>query len=118
MVEELAAIDLKARESFKKGKGDEAADLIQQGEPLSKNLMSVSRPTLAATEAASDLDRLYGDMLFSHRNYGWARLMFQKNLARWTNWTPKTEETTRRIAEAETSIAECDRRIEGEEGHR
>jgi hypothetical protein len=62
-------------------------------------------------EAASDLDQLYGRMLLSNRNYGWARLEFQKNRARWKTWQPQTDETVRRLKLAETAIAECDRRM-------
>jgi hypothetical protein len=82
-----------------------------QAQPLAKRLISVPRPTLAATEAASDLDQLYGQMLFSNRNYGWARLLFQKNLARWKYWTPRTPETAARLKRAQAEIADCDRRI-------
>jgi len=88
-----------------------AAALIQKGEPLSSRLLSVQQPTLAATEAASDVDQLYGQMLFSNRNYGWARLFFQKNLARWKRWKPQTEDTAHRLKEAESAIAECDRHM-------
>lgn len=110
-VAELAAMNRQAEEFFRKGQGDDAAALIEKGEPLSQRLLSVRKPTLAATEAASDLDQLYGQMLFSNRNYGWARLQFQRNLARWKTWTPRTEETTRRLKLAEDAIAECDRKI-------
>jgi hypothetical protein len=100
-----------AKALFEKGKGDDAAALIVKGEPLSKRLLSVSQPTLAATIAASDLDELYGKMLLSNHNYGWARLMFQKNLARWKYWKPQTAETEARLKNAEADIAEVDRRI-------
>lgn len=82
-----------------------------KGEDLAKRLFSVRQPTLAATEAVSDLDELYGQMLFSNRNYGWARLLFQKNLVRWKYWKPRTPETDQRLKQAQTAIAECDRRI-------
>jgi hypothetical protein len=62
-------------------------------------------------EAASDLDQLYGRMLLANHHYGWARLLFQKNLARWKNWTPQTPETARRSKLAASAIAECDRRL-------
>lgn len=100
-----------ALELFQRGESDAAAALIMKGEPLSKRLISVPQPTLAATEAASDLDQLYGKMLYSNRNYGWARLLFQKNLARWKYWKPQTPETVSRLKQAESAIAECDRRI-------
>jgi len=96
------------------GKSDQAAALILKGEPLSKRLLSVPQPTLAATVAASDLDELYGRMLFSNRNYGWARLTFQKNLVRWKYWKPQTPETQAKLKEAEAAIASCDRHIAGE----
>lgn len=102
-----------AGELIRRGKSDEAAALIMKGEALSKKLISVPQPTLEATRAASDLDELYGRMLFSNRNYGWARLMFQKNLARWKSWQPRTPETEARLKQAEAAIAECDRRITG-----
>jgi hypothetical protein len=110
-VEELSNLNQQARAAFAKGKGDQAAELIQRGETLSKQVLSLPRPTLEATEAASDLDQLYGDMLFSNRNFGWARLEFQKNLARWKYWSPQTEETARRRKQAEDSIAGCDSKI-------
>jgi len=94
---------------FQHGKADEAAALIQKGEPLSHRLLAVQRPTLAAAQAASDLDQLYGEMLLSNRNYGWARLVFQKNLARWRHWKPETPETLFRLKEAQSAIARCDR---------
>jgi len=110
-VDELVAINRDAGEFVKNGKPDDAAALIQKGVPLSGRLIAVQKPTLAATEAVSDLDRLYGEMLFSNRNYGWARLLFQKNVARWKYWKPQTPETARRLKEAQSAIAECDRRI-------
>lgn len=63
-------------------------------------------------EVASDLDELYGRMVFSNRNYGWARLLFQKNAARWKHWTPQTPDTIRRLKEAESEIEDCDKHLE------
>jgi hypothetical protein len=110
-VKQLAAQNREATNLLKSGKPDAAADLIQSGEQLAGRLLSVPRPTLAAMEDASDLDELYGRMLLSNRNYGWARLFFQKNLVRWKNWTPQTPDTAARLKEAQSAIAECDRRI-------
>ena len=111
-VERLAALNRDAERAFHAGKGDDAAALLLKGQPLANKLVAVPRPTLAAMEAASDLDQLYGQMLLSNRNYGWARLEFQKNRARWKTWQPQTEETGRRLKLAEAAIAECDRRME------
>ena len=113
-VDELAAIDRQAKDLIKQRKSDEAAALIVKGEPLSTRLLSVPQPTLAATIAASDLDELYGRMLLSNRNYGWARLLFQKKLARWKYWRPRTPETENRQKQAESAIAECDSHMAGE----
>lgn len=110
-VAELAKVNREAKASFQLGKPDAAAALIKKGELLSDRLLSVSKPTLAATEAASDLDDLYGQMLFSNRNYGWARLVFQKNLARWKYWKPPTPEAAIRLNQAKSAIAACDREI-------
>jgi hypothetical protein len=62
-------------------------------------------------EAVSDLDHLYGRMLVSNGYYGSARLLFQKNVTRWKTWKPPTPDTDRRLKEAETAIAECDRHM-------
>ena len=110
-LDELTTMNRQAERAFQAGKGDDAAALIEKGVPLAKRLVSVPRPALAAVEAASDLDQLYGQMLLSNRNYGWARLQFQKNRARWKTWQPQTEETARRLKQAEDAIAECDRRM-------
>jgi hypothetical protein len=50
-------------------------------------------------------------LLLANRHYGWARMFFQKNLARWTNWKPQTQDTVRRRKLAEERIAECDRQL-------
>lgn len=91
------------------GKHDDASALILKGEPVATQILGVPRPTLAAMEAASDVDELYGKMLLSNRNYGWARLQFQKNLARWKYWKPQTPESVERMKKAESEIEECDR---------
>src|ERR1035441_1397285 len=75
-------------------------DLNTQGQPLSLRLLAAPRPTLAAMEAASDLDHLYAAMLLANKNYGWARLAFQKNVSRWKYWRPQTPDTARRLKAA------------------
>jgi hypothetical protein len=109
---ELTLIAKQATESYAAAKPDEAAAKIEEAKPLMARVLSVPHPTLAATEAAADLDDLYGRMLLANRHYGWARLMFQKNVARWRVWQPVTADTTRRLKDAQASIAECDRHIE------
>jgi len=110
-VQQLAALTRKAEGLFQKGNQDAASDLILKGEPVATRLLATPRPTLEAMQAASDLDQLYGQMLLSNRNYGWARLQFQKNEARWKNWRPQTPETAERLHAAEAAIAECDRKM-------
>ena len=110
-VEQLTAMNREANSAFADGKSDQAAALIEKGQPLVARLLSVPNPTLQATIAASDQDDLYGRMLLSNRHYGWARLLFQKNLSRWKHWQPQTPETARRLKQAESAIAECDRHI-------
>lgn len=110
-VDELSALNRRAGDLVKSGKPDAAADLMVKGEELSKRLLAAPRPTLAAVEAASDLDELYGRMLLTNHNAGWARLMFQKNVVRWKYWKPETPETAARLKRAQEDIAECDRRI-------
>ena len=85
--------------------------MVTEGQPLLNRLIAVPRPTLAAMEAASDLDDLYGRMLLRDHRYGWARLQFQKNAVRWKHWSPRTGATARRLQEAEARLAECDRLI-------
>lgn len=110
-VEQLTSMDRQAEDLFARNKGDEAAAMITAGEPWATRLLAVPHPTLDAMKAAYDLDDLYGRMLFANRNYGWARMMFQKNLARWRTWKPQTEETSRYVTVTEAAIAECDRRM-------
>jgi hypothetical protein len=110
--EQVAALTRDAESLFRNGKADQASSKISAGQPLISRLLSAPRPTLAAMEAVSDLDDLYGRMLLANRHYGWARLLFQKNQARWNHWRPQTEETVRRRKAAESGMAECDRRLE------
>lgn len=110
-VEQLSTLNRDAERAFQAGKFDEASALILKGEPLANRVVAVPRPTLAAIEAASDLDQLYGRMLLMNRNYGWARLEFQKNRARWKTWQPQTPDTARRLKLAEDGISECDKNL-------
>jgi len=110
-VAQLAALNAKAAALVQSGKSDAAAALITRGEGLANRLLAASRPSLEAMQAISDHDDLYGRMLLANRNYGWARLEFQKNRVRWKVWQPQTEETERRRRQAEAAIAECDRHI-------
>lgn len=108
---DLTQLNRTAKSLVQQGKLDQASALIVKGEALSSRLLSVRNPSLATLEAASDLDELYGQMLLANRNYGWARLLFQKNLARWKHWKPQTPETLSRLNQAQSAIAECDRRM-------
>ena len=111
LVEELATLTRDAEIAYKNGKADDAAALIKKAEPLRDRAIAPRRPTLTAMEAASDLDDLYGRMLLGNKHTGWARLLFQKNLARWKHWDPQTPDTVRRLKQAQSQIAECDRRM-------
>ena len=108
---ELTAMNRQAEGFLREGKSDQAAAVITKGQALAGRLLAAPRPTLGAMEAASDLDQLYAGMLLANRNYGWARLAFQKNVSRWKNWRPQTDETARRLKLARDGIEECDRRI-------
>ena len=110
-VKQLADLNQQARTSLDRGKRDEAAGYIMRGQDLSHKLLSVIRPTLGAAQAASDLDQLYGEMLLANRHYGWARLSFQKNVARWKHWKPQSADAAARLKQAERQIAECDRKM-------
>lgn len=110
-VAQLEANARSAAEAFANGKADDAAALIEKGEPLETQVLGVPRPTLAAMEAATDLDEIYARMLFSNQHYEWAMFLFQKCSARWKYWQPQTEETARRLKLAEDEIAECNRRM-------
>ncbi len=110
-VEQLAGMNREAAKLVEGGKPDEAASIVSNGQPIAARLLAPARPTLAAMEAASDLDQLYGRMLLDNRHYGWARLAFQKNAIRWKTWKPQTPETLRRFKLAQSAIAECDRQM-------
>lgn len=108
-VDGLAAINKEADGLFRRGKFDESAALVAKGQPLASRLLEVPRPTLAAMEACSDLDDLYGRMLLRNRHYDWASSIFQKNVIRWKAWKPQTEDTARRLKAAKEAVAECER---------
>ena len=110
-VNELVATNGEAEKQFKAGNGKEAGELVEKGEKLATKVLSIPRPTLEATQAASDTDDLYGRMLASNKNYGWARLTFQKNLVRWKYWKPADAESERRMELARAAIAECDKHL-------
>ena len=110
-VGQLGAMSRDAQAQFQRGKFEDAGKIVTAAQPLINKVLAAPRPTLAAMEAASDLDQLYGRMLMRDSRYGWARLQFQKNVTRWKHWQPQTEETKRRLAEAQTAIAECDRKL-------
>ena len=110
-VEELTALNREAEGLLRRRKSDQAAAVIMKAQPLMNRLLAVPRPTLAAMEAVSDSDDRYGRMLLANGHYGWARLLFQKNVARWKNWVPQNQETARRRKLAESGAAECDRRM-------
>lgn len=101
-----------AEQLLQTGKRDESAAIISKSESIVGRLLAVPQPTLAAMEAASDRDHLYGRMLLTNKHYGWARTIFQKDEARWRNWNPQTSETDRRRKLAVAAMAECDRHIQ------
>jgi hypothetical protein len=111
MTGQLTALNREAEGLMARGSFDEAAAVISRGQPLQARLLEASRPTLAAMEAASDLDDLYGRMLLHNKQYGWARSTFQKNVIRWKHWKPGTERTAQRLKTATDAVAECDRRL-------
>lgn len=110
-VDDLNALDRKAEAAFHSGDQDKAAAFIQQGKQMQQRLLEARQPTLPAMEAVADLDELYGDMLFTNRNYGWARMFYQKNLARWKHFPEQNDETARRVKLADDGIAACDKKI-------
>ncbi len=110
-VAQLAAMNSEAQGLLDHGKFDPAADIIAQGQSIEDRLLAVPRPTLAAMEAASDRDDLYGRMLLRNGHYEWARSFFQKNAVRWKAWKPQTPETERRRQAAVSAMAVCDRQL-------
>lgn len=110
-VRDLVTLNEEAARSFRAGKPDAAAEAVTKGQPLAARLLEAPRPSLAAMEAASDLDDAYGRILLAKHNAGWARMIFQKNLVRWTAWKPQTGESSKRRKQAADRVAECDRAI-------
>ncbi len=108
-VSQLVTINRQAEDALKNKKPDDASALILQGQPIESQILAVRKPTLAAMEAASNADDLYGRMLFSNRHYDWAEFLFQKNIARWKYWEPQTDDTARRLKDAQEKVAACDK---------
>ena len=111
--ERLTGMDRAAEQLFQNGRTQEAAGIVTSAQSLQNRLLAATRPTLAAMEAIADLDRIYGRLLLSNGYFGSARLLFQKNVTRWKTWKPPTPETERRLQEANSDIAECDRHMGG-----
>jgi hypothetical protein len=108
---QLAQLNQQASAALQAGKTDDASAIVQHAEGLAQRLISVPSPTYEATAAVSDRDELYGRMLMKNKHYGWARMEFQKNVARWRNWRPETEDSKRRREAAEALVAACDREL-------
>jgi hypothetical protein len=109
--DELAAFNRQASELLEAGRIDDASAIVSKTQPLADRLLSASHPTLAAMQAASDHDDLYGRMLLHNQRYGWARMTYQKILVRWRTWQPQTEDTAARIKAAAEAVAECDKHL-------
>ena len=103
-VQELTAMGRRAEELVREGKSDLAAAIVSNGQPLLDRLLAAPRPTLAAMEAVSDFDQLYGRLLVGNGYFGSARLLFQKNVTRWKTWKPQTPETARRLWEVSEKL--------------
>jgi hypothetical protein len=108
---QLTSLNREAEEALKKGQGDKAATAVQNGLPIQAKLLQAPRPTLEAMQAISDLDDIYARMLLAGQREGWARTMYQKNVVRWKYWKPETDDSARRLKQAQAGIAECDRRL-------
>lgn len=111
-VEQLASMARQANQDYQSGRANAASDAIEKAQQIEKRVLAVPHTTIEAAEAASDLDDLYGRMLLANHHYGWAQMMFQKNLSRWKHWEPQSEESARRVKQAESEIAECSRKID------
>ncbi|MBC7925122.1 MAG: hypothetical protein H7039_05645 [Bryobacteraceae bacterium] len=110
-IQELTTRCESAETLVKARKWEAASDLLQGNQPLVSLLLSVPYPAVAAAEAVSDHEDLYGRMLLRNKHYGDARFLFQKTMVRWLSWKPETEETRRRLAKAQAWILECDRNL-------
>lgn len=110
-VDQLVAMTQQGERLFKAGQSDDASALVQRAQGLQARVLAAPRPTLAAMQAISDLDDLYGRMLMANKQYGWARDVFQKNVVRWKTWKPETDETVRRREDAVARVLECERKM-------
>jgi len=110
-VEQLTRMARDAEAAYNDGRAQDASKIITDSQTVANRLLAAPHPTLAAVEAASDLDDLYGRMLMGDKRYGWARLQFQKNVTRWKYWQPRTEQSARRLKQAQDAIAACDAKL-------
>ena len=107
---QMAAMADDAESDFRRNRVNEAAAIVERCRPLMDRLLSAPQPTLAAMQAVSDVDQLYGEMLLLNGHYTWARDCFQKNLVRWKSWKPASSDSLRRMDLALSRISECERR--------
>lgn len=110
-VAELARLRVEIAALQREGRRDESARRLALAQQVAARLLAVPRPTLDGMKAVSALDELYARILLADGHIGWARLLFQKNAARWRTWSPATPESEKLRMEAEAGIAECDRRL-------
>ena len=113
-IQQLNDLNGKASDLLRRGDSTQAAALVKDGQPLARELLRARKPTLAAMQAVSDHDHLYGTLLLGNRHYIWARQFFQTNVTRWKNWQPATEDTVRRLGEAKAAVARCDQLLKEE----
>jgi hypothetical protein len=111
-IEQLASMNRRIEDLTKAGKFDEASAVITQAQRFQARLLEAPHPPLAAMEAASDLDDLYGHMLLRNGRPGWARTFFQNNVVRWRTWKPRTPDTEGRLRAARDAVAECEQKMQ------
>ncbi|MCZ2154761.1 MAG: hypothetical protein LC114_12810 [Bryobacterales bacterium] len=110
-LDQLRALNAQAQEHWRNGEKALAAQALKEAQPLAKELLDVRRPSKEAYEAVSDFDQLYATVLLANGHTVWARQIFMTNAARWRNWNPQTEDTKRRLREAEQGAAEADKKM-------
>lgn len=113
--ERLARVVQEADQFLARERRDLAATKVEEGKMIAARLLAAPHPTLAAMTVVSDLDHVYGRMLFTNRHLGWARITFQQDAARWRNWSPQTAETEKRRRVANEWMLKCDRALEEEQ---
>ena len=108
-VQGLESLNRDAEEALAAKNPDKAATAVTSGLALEKRLLSVRKPTFAAAEAVTDLDRLYRTDAAGEPALRLGSTDVPEEPGAVEELAAGIDKTARRVQQAKDDIAECDR---------